>query len=355
MQKRPAYNIHDLQSETLIRLLKKEKIIKIKDKSKQIFLKAMTYIANASEDSYVLLTQGLSDNAVVEEFRWMFYSERIILFPQNAQLLDNILKCQYNLERIAVDIPFSIFQLAFPKGYRLAEEEALGCMVSIRSMEDNLIYYNKMMTGMGFNAKKDIIDPSGRIADRKERVVCITYFSASDRNKPKHQRQLYRTSFPLNMLEDIIQCRNYQDYHQVLGDCQSTHDAEKSLSEAEYAFQFELVRLVFSLLVYIQATGQETIKEALPGQFRRFIQSQMAPGVAKPVQLNTPEKTGSGIKTDNASRKAHYRRWTIRVLRDEKYYRVEWEDKPRGSRLAFVHDCWVGEKISPKTIVGKKS
>ena len=192
-------------------------------------------------------------------------------------------------------------------------------------------------------------------ADRKERVVCITYFSASDRNKPKHQRQLYRTSFPLNMLEDIIQCRNYQDYHQVLGDCQSTHDAEKSLSEAEYAFQFELVRLVFSLLVYIQATGQETIKEALPGQFRRFIQSQMAPGVAKPVQLNTPEKTGSGIKTDNASRKAHYRRWTIRVLRDEKYYRVEWEDKPRGSRLAFVHDCWVGEKISPKTIVGKKS
>ena len=334
-----------------MRLLKKEKIIKIKDKSKQTYLKAMACIANASEDSYALLTQGLSGNAVVEEFRWLFYSERIVLFPQDPQLLDNIRKCQYNLEHIAVDIPYNIFQLAFPKGYKLAEEEALGCMVSIRSMEDNLIYYNKMMTGMGFNAKKDIVDPSGRIADRTERVVCITYFSASDRNKPKHQRQLYRTSFPLNMLEDIIRCQTHQDYHQVLGDWQSMHHAEKPLSEAEYAFQFELIKLVFSLLVYIQATGQDTLKEALPGQFRRFIQSQVAPGVAKPVQLNGPEQTRPDIKTDRSSRKAHYRRWTIRVLRDEKYYRGEWEGKPRGSRLSFVHDCWIGEKISPKTII----
>ena len=44
---------------------------------------------------------------------------------------------------------------------------------------------------------------------------------------------------------------------------------------------------------------------------------------------------------------AHYRRWHFRQLRNERYYRGEYANLPRGSRIVFVNEASVNAEREP--------
>ncbi len=105
----------------------------------------------------------------------------------------------------------------------------------------------------------------------------------------------------------------------------------------------EITRLVTSVLVYIQALGDEVLIEGVPlkkrnghGGIPMSLREMPSKKKSRPVIFNL-----KGPKRSFTSRAGGYRRFHFRTLTHEKYYQGEHARKPRGSRVVFVRDAWI--------------
>ena len=111
-----------------------------------------------------------------------------------------------------------------------------------------------------------------------------------------------------------------------------------------------IVKLVASVMVYINALGDEVLHRGVPFKkaHAKFLSKGLNPTDKKEPDLFTLRgpKGYTGRKQGS-----HYRRWHFRTLKHERYYQSgEWAGKPNGSRVVFVRDSFVNKDVSPHVL-----
>ena len=111
-----------------------------------------------------------------------------------------------------------------------------------------------------------------------------------------------------------------------------------------------IVKLVASVMVYINALGDEVLHRGVPfkKENAKFLSKGLNPTDKKEPDLFTLRgpKGYTGRKQGS-----HYRRWHFRTLKHERYYQSgEWAGKPIGSRVVFVRDSFVNKDVSPHVL-----
>ena len=109
-------------------------------------------------------------------------------------------------------------------------------------------------------------------------------------------------------------------------------------------------KLVFSLMIYINALGDEVLHKGVPNKKdnkNRLIEKASSTEKSSPRRFTLKGPKGyTGRKQG-----AHYRRWHFRTLKHERYYQSgEWAGKPIGSRVVFVRDSFVNKDVSPHVL-----
>lgn len=161
------------------------------------------------------------------------------------------------------------------------------------------------------------------------------------------QRQLYnRLSLPSHIAVQCLLSNTFEEYEERINSMNEfdfTHGY--SLSRTEMVYQYHMCRLLLGFMIY---------KKALPERIRPGL-----PGGAREKETTTPyvnrivtHTIGSPRPQEKGKEYApHYRRPHFRQLIDDRYYRGEHKTKPKGSRVIYVSDAFVGRKTESHTVI----
>lgn len=275
---------------------------------------------------------------LLHEYRWR-ESDKTVIFPASDTVLDSIQAGHYDLDMIEAIPPFSNdFLLHFPHNYRIAGKKASSCLISFYNGSDTPNLFKNFYLNHNMKCKHI---PS---YIEQNTMVQILYRMHDEDN----QASSYSLNIPWKSenLSDFIRYQSIDEY-------KSHHEfsiLNLKLSAQEESYQFELLRLVISMMIYVHVTNQETLKPGFPGQVISKDKSKFLHfGMTSPITL----KTRSNHTIGNLNKEAHYRSWHIRQYMDEKYYKNEWANQPIGSRLGFVKETIVGD-VTAKTLVNNK-
>lgn len=141
--------------------------------------------------------------------------------------------------------------------------------------------------------------------------------------------------FPLEKLSAIVQAETSEEAEQII---KTVHGAWNP-DTADVQMQSGLLKLIINTMLYRQAEDS-LIRDGLPRTAFGGISKTM--GVPKPSTISLPkEYLSTGV---------HLRRLHMRQLRDDRFYKGEHADKPKGSRVVLVKPALVGGRgTNPKT------
>jgi hypothetical protein len=102
-----------------------------------------------------------------------------------------------------------------------------------------------------------------------------------------------------------------------------------------------MLRFIGGVAVLNNLTNSQIIQPGSPGF--RFAAANKMPDGARATSIVMPT-------LDPDDKKAmHHRRWHIRTLRDERFYKGEYANLERGSRVILVKDSVINKRAEPQT------
>ena len=275
---------------------------------------------------------------LMEEHYWL-NSKKHIIYPQNSDVLDVLLKAKFTLKETAgFDLPHKSFILALPKDFTINGHKPSGVLVSwetYRKREQTIIrQFWEDIEIKGIPIK----EPEGRNID--ERAISIAFHMKPDNDRPAY----YRMTMPESMIPGILEGDEKVQDDLNRGFNRTTYIDYVSTENSEKKTQHDLFRIICALGIYTMHSD-EVLVEGYPGR----LAPQHFPPDARAANRSTLKMLA---KRKGTSPTAHYRSWHFRQLLDEKYYRNEHAKKPRGSRVVFVRDTEVKQgSTTPETLL----
>ena len=316
--KKQRYTVHPFFIDEVRQLIRKNKGIK-----KPTDDEALKAIADA--DGFGGETVKVA-YLTAEEYFWRS-RQRTIVFPDSIETLERIRKTKFKLSMAsAVQAPFESFVLAMPKGYEIEGVKLPAVMVTTVPKEDrNSRILGPTLKKMGINEE---------LRPVKEDFLSLQFMGAEIRGA---------TRIPRRLLADVLSLKEPKEVHKLLGELPNSH----GMSSNDIKIQFHLTRLVCSLFVYCQATGDALIP-GFPTTNRPNIEGRDFKR-ATDFTLSLSAKNKEGVSPAGHYRSGHYRQLT-----SERYYQGVHANKEIGSRFVWVKDTFVGTDIDPHTVTKGK-
>lgn len=282
------------------------------------------------------LLHSLDFLIMAEEFFWERNGSNAI-FPESSAVLDNLMRAKYQMDSSeGFALPFDSFFMALPHGYSyngVRLESFMVTMVPYLRSQDYTIF--------PFCDHYGIPRPKGvRHDESPENARCISITYRDPENKSAYLRALQtEDKLPL-----ILKCETADEFGKVIGNYHGKVGVI-GLNDNELKVQFTAMKLVAALGVYNMATKGDRLAPGFPGKQEPKIHNRDRDSKFFYSTL----KNAIPTERTEVIKDAFYRTWHFRQLRDERYYRGEHENQPRGSRYSFVSDTVVGQKVSPHT------
>lgn len=278
-----------------------------------------------------------SDKVKVIANEWSWNNNgKTMIFPESAEVLNNIKSGKYDISYAGGIIPFSDnFIINFPDGYIIAGQPAVSTLVS---------FYN-------FNKySESYILPLH--SDAGIKLECINEDHCDDAFHIQLNYKLdgkisnipSEISFDVqwDTIPELLLTSSYEEYKKLAHSKVLTKVGVETIGE-HYEYELELLKLIVSMIVYVQANNEALVK-GFPGEISlKSTDSFFKTSTATNLILKTRSK--------GSSPDGHYRSWYLRQLIHEKYYQGDWEGKPKGSRIIFVKDTYVNDNIDAKTLI----
>ena len=228
--------------------------------------------------------------------------------------------------------------IAVPKGFIVGDFIIEGILVNYFSSKERTPYRKRVE-----EMYKHTIDMDDEgVLDSDEQFISITI-----QCNPGGYTQM---CVPRHLLDEALKSKTTEEMFGVIGKLNTPNQQHLSLSEREKSLTIQrfALKLYVALCLYVQAGGSEVLVDGMP--------------VTKPGQVNFPDMqqktakkvTLKSLATNKKNPHAHYRSWHFRQLTDDRYYKGEYEGMEPGSRIIFVRDTYVGDKIKAKTLRDKK-
>jgi hypothetical protein len=284
------------------------------------------------------MTKSLDFMIMAEELFWQKQGANVI-FPESEVVLDNFSRAKFSLETSeGFDLPYTSFMLALPNNYKFMGTMLPALMVSFYPYHDagDLIIH-PFHDWLKLRRPDEIMNEPD--VEPGSRAIAISY-----RDPVSHNMGYARLLVSEHKIPALLKAENLETFAQIMGSYKKVLGVV-DLNEEDLDIQFKAIKLVAALGVYHLATEGQRLKQGFPGQALPRM-NHRNPDLN--LRMNT---LSSSIPTQlqKASPEAHYRTWHIRQLRDERFYKGEYEKAPKGSRFVFVSDAVVGSKITPST------
>jgi hypothetical protein len=295
-------------------------------------------------------------------------SERVVIYPESADLLWDIVDSEYHLDGLDISQCLNNFVLMMPTNYESYEH--LGFKGS---------YYVSVTTEMEMDARS--YESCSKFFKKQglpgtswawEQKAMQTRRHWHEGNPPK-----FSSDMSWDEVNDLVKFYGNPHYQyvgesifitggltwsmpivmaQALLMAYNGHGCEKAkyfvsqLTDGDPEGAVAVIKLVFSLMIYINALGDEVLHKGVPNKKEnknRLIEKASSTEKSSPQRFTLKGPKGyTGRKQG-----AHYRRWHFRTLKHERYYQSgEWAGKPIGSRVVFVRDSFVNKDVSPHVL-----
>lgn len=285
-------------------------------------------------DDYLISFDG---SIIVNELYWK-NSEKIVVFPENEDVLHKISSSKFLLKTYEGIKPFSdSFILNFPKGFKLSNRKTSSVLLTFISdgeLDKKLIEPVYEEFGIGKEDEYQITELDGSI------MMVVNFFTHEEKGLANNKLQI-----PFSSIPKIIESNNAVDYALLSSD--GDLGAVVDHTEEEKNYNFELIKLISSILIYTQALD-DVLVDGFPGQ--------NSPNMnGRHIKLGKTKYMSLGISSNIPAeqRKGHYRGWHFRQLTDDRYYKGEFKNMVKGSRIIFVKDSYVNTEVTPKTLLHK--
>jgi len=278
----------------------------------------------------------VKDRAHAENY-YIKHTDRHIIFPESADLVQELIEANYALDGFVLDETINSGLIMMPKGALVDghQRHSVGfCIAS--SYELTRAFVDDMCESITPRHRKDF----GTISD--------ALYDAITKKEEQDARQFHEKSLTL-MSANMAHTIAVKDIPSVLSTPTDQLDAQWAEHYGRSIHELvEEIKVVISILVYIQALGEDVLVDGFPkGETvnkQRFRAPQSLSGPPKAICLKGPKRTGKKVK-------GHYRRFHFRTLTDERYYQNEHANKPRGSRVVFVsHSLVAAKNVSPHVL-----
>lgn len=287
------------------------------------------------------MVQTLDFLIMAEEYYWSI-NKRPSVFLESKSVAERLLEATYDVKWMSgIEMPFDSFILSMPKDFSVDGTIIPGCLVTwmpFNEMEHKAV--------RPFCKKAGVSEPEGVLVPDEyanSMTLHISYQDPYDQKKFTYARCV----IPREFFGPLTKSKTLEEFRELAGDYQSAFMHLVESSEQDLRIQFTLLKIILAMAVYNQATDRKQLSPGLPGgqiQIDGMIRSlrpqhqtlRMAP-LKRPARVSAED---------------HYRSFHFRQLRDDRYYKGEYKDHPKGSRWTFVSDAWVslsGKSIDPYT------
>lgn len=322
------YLAHKLQIQALVnsysKLIKRTMPKAIKKRHEKIgfnekLAAAMVIVKQNSADFRLLADLP----SLVEEFEWLSQAKPGVVFPENIQLCEHLLKARFDIDQFENTL-FDIFMLMMPRGFKIDGEQVPGVLVTWANEEQR----KHAIANFGQSTNFDF-DNSQYSSDR---MLSIVY-------KPDASPCIYRATIPEPKIPQALRASNSIEYSIAIG---GVIRDQQPLNPIEAEFQRKLFRLIMALIVYCKA---------LPDQVEAGLTLKSDNPHIKQINNNSlvihehvePKKR-------QQSESPFYRSWHFATLRHPKYYQGEYSNLQPGSRVVFRRAAMVGRETESVTV-----
>lgn len=323
------YSTYPLSLETTARKARKARVV-----PKNLSGKAL--IGQSARFLYEMAPQMLHAMDFLvhsEEWHWL-NSEKLVYYPGSLDVAQSLMSASFSArDEAAFFSGFESFILAFPAGVQFAGKPALGCLITICIHKERQM---KFLTKFGKVIGIEKMTINGRQVGGEGYTISINY--------PDHavKMGIVRMCLSSDMLAGVLACQSVEEHVEHMAKINEfQYKGNITLSDIDHAYQYELTRFVLRFLMYKKALP-ERIMDGLPGVGRKEVET--------PHAMNRTHKIINAPKANKDSPAAHYRSWHFRQLSHERYYKGEYESWSPGSRVIFVSDSYVGQKVTPMTV-----
>lgn len=276
------------------------------------------------------ILQTLDFTIFCEEWSWM-QEGRQALFPKDAAVLDRLMGADFETRELsALEMPFSSFVLAMPKGYEVEGIEMPSCLVTWGIFGQ---YGAERMDPLTSKMGLDGLQHEYPEAIKDEYAVQIVYRDAT--RKP--DLVYARCSLSTSQFHSLLKCNNLDDFRDQAGSYSDSNLRQIIENDPrDLVIQYHMLKLIIAIAIFNQATEGVHLRPGMPGNNVKML-GRLPDEKSVAATLSMPE-----IPKESSSPDAHYRRWHFRQLSHERYYQGEHAGKPRGSRWTFVRDAYIG-------------
>jgi len=337
---------------------------------------------------------------------WFFNdpdSSRLVIYPESSDLLEDIANAEYHVDGLDLSACLKNFMLMIPEGFEFEGVDVPSVFVSISPFSHKQIVAAK--AGMEYAKSKGGVSTANHLNGLYRGVR--TNFEKRRAELPEMSEKPFSSSYTDEQIEELIELEFEEHFYartslaisfggetkhysiplftgllmSEAGDKKAKKFVDGWLTRYKKSQDDELgeeidtiglnlmsskalerrpvkmdgdvtviVKLVASIMVYINALGDEVLHRGVPfkKENAKFLSKGLNPTDKKEPDLFTLRgpKGYTGRKQG-----AHYRRWHFRTLKHERYYQSgEWAGKPIGSRVVFVRDSFVNKEICPHVL-----
>jgi len=268
-----------------------------------------------------------------EELNWL-NTGKIVYFPESLDMAQNIMRGAYSIttEEALYDGDES-FILNLPDGLSFDNSsKGSGLIVTIMKHVDRRDVIDSFTDWVGVDRAN--VETTG---EQGNFTIAINYQNVFNSD------EYLRVAFPSQNALKFLQMKDLDDYVKSMTDKNAfNYNNGFLLDKKEYAYQFEMIRLVCGFLVYKKALP-ERIVSGLPGINHKEVDTPLTKGQDHKI-----------IKSPRGTREitGGYRTWHFRQLRDKRFYQGEHKNKVAGSRIIFVSESYIADDVDAKTVEG---
>ena len=337
---------------------------------------------------------------------WFFNdpdSSRLVIYPDSSDLLEDIANAEYHVDGLDLSACLKNFMLMIPEGFEFEGVDIPSVFVSISPFSQKQIFTAK--AGVEYAKSKSGVSTANHL-EGLYRGVRENYEKRRAK-LPEISEKPFSSAYTDEQIEELIELE-FENYFWARTSLAISFDGEtkhysiplftgllmsesgdkrakkfvdawlaryKKGQEDQIDDEIEflglnhvsskplerravkmdgdvtvIVKLVASVMVYINALGDEVLHKGVPfkKENAKFLRKALNPTDKKEPNLFTLRgpKGYTGRKQGS-----HYRRWHFRTLKHERYYQTgEWAGKPIGSRVVFVRDSFVNKDVCPHVL-----
>lgn len=320
---------------------------RLTDKSVNSMKKALRELKKESNASVIReffnysphMTHSLDLFIFAEERFWETQGNHVI-FPENVDVLNNLYRAKFKFENAkGFDLPFSSFILAMPQGYKIDGYEIPSVLITwekYRTSEHSILY--PFFDWIKYPRPSEILHQASS-ADEMELGII---FRDANESMSYHRTLCFGSALP-----EILQATSTDEFQKILGNySQSNIVGIIPSDDHDLNVQFRLFKLIAALGVYNLAKEGGCLISGFPGSVEPKVIGRDA---NQRLIMSTLGNSHPPKSSNQEAAETHYRSWFFRQLNDERFYRNEYKDMKRGSRIIFVQDTVVGRKVNAYT------